>query len=91
MKFITPLTIAPAITLIGLTFFKNVAEQCAKNYYVSFGVLFLLIITSQHLSSVQVGIPGKSSKFPLFQVFPVSLHTKNTIHLAYHWPTIIKA
>lgn len=34
-KYITPLTVAPAITLIGLSLFKNAVEECSKNYYVS--------------------------------------------------------
>lgn len=35
-NFITPLTVAPAISLIGLSLFKNVTEQISKNCIVAF-------------------------------------------------------
>ncbi|CAL8069626.1 unnamed protein product [Orchesella dallaii] len=79
-KFVTPITIAPAITLIGLSLFKNVMVQCSKNYYVSAVMVLLLIIFSQHLRNLKIPIfwnkrlpSGKRSTFPIFQVFPILL------------------
>ncbi|CAL8069623.1 unnamed protein product [Orchesella dallaii] len=79
-KFITPITVAPAITLIGLSLFKNVTDQCSKNYYVAGAMCLLLIIFSQHLRNWKIPTPwgsrgadGRKSRFPVFQVFPVLL------------------
>lgn len=35
-KYITPLTVAPAISMIGLSLFKNVTVQIGKNAGVGF-------------------------------------------------------
>ncbi|ODM99539.1 Solute carrier family 23 member 2 [Orchesella cincta] len=81
-KFITPITVAPAITLIGLSLFKNVMIECSKNYYVSGSMAVLLIIFSQHLRNLKMPLlwsnrlpNGKRNTFPIFQVFPVSEHS----------------
>ena len=74
VRYVTPLSVAPAITLIGLSLFRNVTEQCAKNYGVAFATVALLILCSQHLRKVQASCPCfPEKKFPLFQVFPVLL------------------
>lgn len=76
-KLITPLTVAPAITLIGLSLFRNVTEQVSKNCVVAFIMIALLILFSQHFKKIKFGNPFTSrkadskNKFPLFQVFPV--------------------
>ncbi|OXA62597.1 solute carrier family 23 member 2 [Folsomia candida] len=79
-KFITPLTVAPAIGMIGLSLFKNVTVQMGKNPAVGFAMLGLLILFSQHLKEIKVWLPfgkrdaeGRRKKFPLFQVYPVLL------------------
>ena len=35
LKFLTPLAVAPAITMIGIALFRQAAEQASKNYAVS--------------------------------------------------------
>ncbi|XP_035713864.1 solute carrier family 23 member 2 isoform X2 [Folsomia candida] len=79
-KFITPLTVAPAIGMIGLSFFKHVTVQIEKNPGVGFSMLGLLILFSQHLKEIKVWLPfgkrdakGRRKKFPLFQIYPVLL------------------
>ncbi|CAL8069625.1 unnamed protein product [Orchesella dallaii] len=81
-KFITPITIAPAIMLIGLSLFNNVMVECSKNYYAAGSMVLLLIIFSQHLRNIEIPIPwsrrsinsNRNPKaFPIFQVFPILL------------------
>lgn len=35
VKYLTPLSIAPAISLIGISLFQSAAEEASKNYAVS--------------------------------------------------------
>ncbi|OXA61626.1 solute carrier family 23 member 1 [Folsomia candida] len=77
-KFLTPLTVAPAITLIGLSLFKNVTVQVSKNCIVAFAMIGLLILFSQHFKNFGISKPcgkdkEKKKTFPIFQVFPVLL------------------
>ncbi|CAG7826765.1 unnamed protein product [Allacma fusca] len=81
-KYCTPLTVGPAITLIGISLFKQATAQASKNCIVAGATLLLLIIFSQYLRNIRVPLlPGKEQKagkglkqgFPIFQVFSVLL------------------
>ncbi|CAG7819612.1 unnamed protein product [Allacma fusca] len=80
LRFLTPLAVAPAISLIGISLFRHAASEASKNYAVSISLLVLLVVFSQHLRNIKIpilcgkrNVDGTRNKFPLFQVFPVLL------------------
>ncbi|XP_014362079.2 solute carrier family 23 member 2 [Papilio machaon] len=80
LRFVTPLTIAPTVALVGLTLFDHAAEAAAQQWGIAAGTFTLLTIFSQCMTDVK--IPTLSYKrgsglsviwFPLFKLFPVLL------------------
>ncbi|MEO0509019.1 MAG: solute carrier family 23 protein [Verrucomicrobiota bacterium] len=63
LKFITPVTIAPTIALIGLALFKFGAPVAGEYWAIGGLTIFLLILFSQYLKKVH----------PLIGLFPVLL------------------
>uniref|UniRef100_A0A8C5KY06 Solute carrier family 23 member 4 n=1 Tax=Jaculus jaculus TaxID=51337 RepID=A0A8C5KY06_JACJA len=79
MRFIGPLTIAPTISLVALPLFDSAGSDAGIHWGISSLTIFLIVLFSQYLKNVAVPVPvfggGKchTSKFHLFQVFPVLL------------------
>ncbi|XP_040857875.1 solute carrier family 23 member 1-like [Ochotona curzoniae] len=78
LRFIGPLTIAPTISLVALPLFDSAGSDAGTHWGVSALTSFLIVLFSQYLRNVAVPVPvyGKkchTSKFYLFQVFPVLL------------------
>uniref|UniRef100_I3N562 Solute carrier family 23 member 2-like n=1 Tax=Ictidomys tridecemlineatus TaxID=43179 RepID=I3N562_ICTTR len=80
MRFISPLTIAPTISLVALPLFDPVGNDTGIHWGISFTTIFLIMLFSQFLKNIPVPVPvygGEkkchTSKFYLFQVFPVLL------------------
>ncbi|XP_025422632.1 solute carrier family 23 member 2 [Sipha flava] len=80
IKYVTPLTIVPTVSLVGLSLFENAAESASKNWGISMGTIILLTLFSQFLVDVQIPVPTYSKtkgftmvKFNVFQLFPVLL------------------
>ncbi|OXA57747.1 solute carrier family 23 member 2 [Folsomia candida] len=79
LKYITPLTVAPAIAMIGLSLFKVSAQHAAANWGISILTIFLIILFTQYLKWYKIPIPftsnqsGKLRRFPLFEIFPFLL------------------
>lgn len=80
MRWITPLSIVPTITLIGLSLFKESAQEASKHWGISIFAIVLLIVFSQYLGNVQIPMCryGKDKgwhmkRFPFFKLFPVVL------------------
>ncbi|XP_078483964.1 solute carrier family 23 member 1 [Ciona intestinalis] len=79
MSYIGPLTVAPTITLVGLSLFGTAADNFAGTHWgISFMTMAFIIIFSQHLRNVGVPLPvytrGKGWTFPrvyIFSLFPV--------------------
>ncbi|CAG7826767.1 unnamed protein product [Allacma fusca] len=76
VNYLTPLTVAPAISMIGIALFREAAFEASKNYAVAISTLVLLILLSQHLRNIKIPNfcckkDGDDRKFPIFQVFPV--------------------
>ncbi|XP_047995153.1 solute carrier family 23 member 2 [Leguminivora glycinivorella] len=80
LKFVTPLTIAPTVALVGLTLFDHAAEAASGQWGIAAGTFTLLTVFSQCMGGVSV--PTLSWKrstgcsvqwFPLFKLFPVLL------------------
>ena len=77
LKYITPLTIAPAVTMIGLALFDVAAAYAAKNWGVAMGTIIFMTLFSQYLRNVSVPClsykNGKCQKVGLeiFKLFPV--------------------
>lgn len=77
MHFIGPLTIAPAISLIGLSLRDVVSRYCSRHWGVSLSTAAVFVLVSQLLKNVQVPIPAynRSRGFhvvshPIFRLFP---------------------
>uniref|UniRef100_H3CZF8 Uncharacterized protein n=1 Tax=Tetraodon nigroviridis TaxID=99883 RepID=H3CZF8_TETNG len=74
MRFIGPLTIAPTITLIGLSLFESSAAKAGTHWGISAMTTLLIILFSQYLRLIPVPLPAYDktkklhmSKFYIFQ------------------------
>lgn len=80
LNVITPLTIVPTVSLVGLTLFNHAASTASKNWGIAVGTTAMLTLFSQVMTNVWVPLPlyRKASgfefkKFELFKLFPVLL------------------
>ncbi|XP_050531173.1 solute carrier family 23 member 2 isoform X2 [Daktulosphaira vitifoliae] len=80
VKYVTPLTIVPTVSLVGLSLFENAGASASKHWGISMGTIVLLTLFSQFLTNVRVPIVSYSSYkgihitwFNIFQLFPVLL------------------
>ncbi|XP_033331229.2 solute carrier family 23 member 1 [Megalopta genalis] len=80
LKFITPLTIAPTVSLVGLSLFENAADAASQHWGIAAGTILMLTLYSQILVNVPFPIlmyrKGQGIRvawFELFKLFPVLL------------------
>ncbi|NXR28961.1 S23A1 protein, partial [Cinclus mexicanus] len=80
MRFISPLTIAPTITLVALPLFEPAGDMAGQHWGIAFMTVFFIVLFSQYLKDVAVPLPcyQRDKKFHfsavyLFQFFPVLL------------------
>ncbi|XP_014234315.1 solute carrier family 23 member 2 [Trichogramma pretiosum] len=80
LKFVTPLTIVPTVSLVGLSLFENAADAASKHWGIAAGTILMLTLYSQVLVNVNVPIivykknqGFKITWFALFKLFPVLL------------------
>ncbi|XP_066218881.1 solute carrier family 23 member 1-like isoform X1 [Saccopteryx leptura] len=80
MRFIGPLTIAPTISLVALPLFDSAGNDAGIHWGISATTIFLIVLFSEYLRNIAVPVPVcrrqkkcHTSKFYLFQVFPVLL------------------
>ncbi|XP_067007322.1 solute carrier family 23 member 2 isoform X2 [Anabrus simplex] len=80
LKFVTPLTIVPTVSLVGLSLFENAAEAASQHWGISIGTIIMLTVFSQCMTNVRVptvsykrGVGFHISWFSLFKLFPVLL------------------
>ncbi|XP_062612059.1 solute carrier family 23 member 2-like isoform X2 [Saccostrea cucullata] len=78
LRFVGPLTIAPTVSLIGLSLSHVVAMFCETHWGISMLTLFFLLLFSVFINKVEIPIPSFSlkrkchmKKIPVFQLFPV--------------------
>lgn len=80
LRFIGPLTIAPTVTLVGLSLFQAAARSSGIHWGISVMTMVVITIFSQYLKHVKVPLPVYSKQrgmhvigFPLFRLFPILL------------------
>ncbi|KAI1888552.1 hypothetical protein AGOR_G00186350 [Albula goreensis] len=80
MRFIGPLTIAPTISLIGLSLFDSAGMNAGNHWGISTMTTVLIITFSQYLRHISIPFPtySKAKKFHtsrmyIFQILPVLL------------------
>uniref|UniRef100_A0A672GUQ5 Solute carrier family 23 member 1-like n=2 Tax=Salarias fasciatus TaxID=181472 RepID=A0A672GUQ5_SALFA len=80
MRFIGPLTIAPTISLIGLSLFDSAGGSAGNHWGISSMTTALIILFSQYLRHISVPFPTYSkdkklhtSRVYVFQILPVLL------------------
>ncbi|KAG8439165.1 hypothetical protein GDO86_005399 [Hymenochirus boettgeri] len=78
LNYIGPLTVAPTISLIGLSVFEAAGQRAGSHWGISLLTLILIILFSQYLRNLNLSIPvyrfGKGImvyKIPIFKMFPV--------------------
>lgn len=78
LKFITPLTIVPTVSLVGLSLFENAAEAASQHWGIATGTIILLMTCSQIMVNVpfpfiiyRKGHGLHVIWFELFKLFPV--------------------
>ncbi|XP_059212897.1 solute carrier family 23 member 1-like [Centropristis striata] len=80
MRFIGPLTIAPTVSLIGLSLYDSAGEKVGSHWGISAMTTVLIILFSQYLRRIPIPVPAYSkakklhtSKFYIFQIMPILL------------------
>lgn len=74
MRYIGPLTIAPTITLIGISLFGAASDKSQSQWYICFMTIALVAIFSQYLRNVAIPFPCVAEKkLRIFALFPVLL------------------
>ncbi|XP_012278725.1 solute carrier family 23 member 2 isoform X2 [Orussus abietinus] len=80
LKYITPLTMVPTITLVGISLFENAAQAASRHWGIAVGTIVMLTLYSQVMVNVECPFvtyrKGKGLRviwFPLFRLFPVLL------------------
>nr|XP_004542218.2 solute carrier family 23 member 1 [Maylandia zebra] len=80
MRFIGPLTIAPTVSLIGLSLYDSAGVKAGSHWGISAMTTVLIILFSQYLRRIPIPVPAYNkikklhvSKFFLFQIMPILL------------------
>ncbi|KAK7586119.1 hypothetical protein V9T40_003995 [Parthenolecanium corni] len=80
LRFVSPLTIVPVISLAGLSLFANAADASSSQWGIAILTIVLLTVFSQCLNNVSVPVPSYNKKsgwsvgkFYIFKLFPVLL------------------
>ncbi|XP_051909056.1 solute carrier family 23 member 2-like isoform X2 [Hippocampus zosterae] len=80
MRFVGPLTIAPTISLIGLSMFDAAGVRAGSHWGISAMTTALIILFSQYLRFIELPIPAYSKakklhtkRFYIFQMMPILL------------------
>ncbi|XP_011867071.1 PREDICTED: solute carrier family 23 member 2 [Vollenhovia emeryi] len=80
LKFITPLTIVPTVSLVGLSLFENAADAASQHWGIATGTILLLTTCSQIIVNVPFPFVIYRKRhglhiiwFELFKLFPVLL------------------
>ena len=78
LHYITPLTIAPAVSMVGLSLFEvAITAYAAQHWGISIGTIIFMILFSQYLTDVPIKIPTYKDKrwtwisVYVFKLFPV--------------------
>uniref|UniRef100_A0A8C5QU29 Solute carrier family 23 member 1 n=1 Tax=Leptobrachium leishanense TaxID=445787 RepID=A0A8C5QU29_9ANUR len=79
LRFIGPLSIAPTITLIGLSLFNEAGKKCGAHWGIAALTVTLIVVFSQYLRNIELPVlvyskgKWKMIKYPVFKLFPVLL------------------
>lgn len=80
MRFIGPLTIAPTVSLIGLSLYDSAGDKAGSHWGISALTTALIVLFSQYLCRVPLPLPSynkvqklHASKFYIFQIMPILL------------------
>ncbi|XP_054474380.1 solute carrier family 23 member 1-like isoform X3 [Anoplopoma fimbria] len=80
MRFVGPLTIAPTVSLIGLSLYESVGAKVGSHWGISAMTTVLIILFSQYLRRIPIPVPAYSkakklhtSKLYIFQIMPILL------------------
>ncbi|KAL0127507.1 hypothetical protein PUN28_003055 [Cardiocondyla obscurior] len=80
LKFITPLTIVPTVSLVGFSLFENAADAASQHWGIAAGTIILLTMCSQIMINVpfpfiayRKGHGFRVIWFGLFKLFPILL------------------
>ena len=81
LKFITPLSIVPTISLIGLSLFKEATAPAGESWIVAIITILLVVLFSQYLTKYKLPLMLYSSehhkfyvkRVNIFELFPIIL------------------
>ncbi|KAH8307696.1 hypothetical protein KR044_009511, partial [Drosophila immigrans] len=80
LKYVTPLTIVPTVSLVGLTLFEHAADTASKHWGIAVGTTGMLTLFSQIMCDVSIPVVAyrkghglEIRQFQLFRLFPVLL------------------
>ncbi|XP_076824586.1 solute carrier family 23 member 2-like [Clavelina lepadiformis] len=78
LRYIGPLTIAPAVALIGLDLFSTASYNAEPQWGIAMFTAFVVVLCSQYLKNIYIPLPIYSTsrkchtvKVPFFKMFPV--------------------
>ena len=87
LEYITPLTIAPSVAMIGISLFSNASNLAQDQWGIAIGTIFFIILLSQYLKDLPFPFLGLVSykdntgknkwrlgceKYYVIRLFPVS-------------------
>ncbi|XP_069083663.1 solute carrier family 23 member 1-like [Pleurodeles waltl] len=79
LKFIGPLSIAPTVTLVGLSLFIEAGKKSGVHWGVTAMTIALILLFSQYLRAIEFPLMSytkgkwKTFRYPVFKLFPVLL------------------
>ena len=62
VKIISPLTIVPAVSLVGITLFEHAAETASKNWFIAVRYIFI-VIDAQKSSKIEKKFPFTAPQY----------------------------
>ncbi|XP_053321350.1 solute carrier family 23 member 1 [Spea bombifrons] len=78
LNYIGPLTVAPTISLIGLSVFEAAGQRVGSHWGISIMTLVLIILFAQYLRNKTIIFPGyqygkglRAYKIQIFKMFPI--------------------
>ncbi|KAL7635606.1 UNVERIFIED_CONTAM: hypothetical protein RMT77_014675 [Armadillidium vulgare] len=79
LRWITPLTVVPSVTLIGLSLFAPATEKSATHWGIAIFTAMLMVIFSMYLNNLFFPYFSKRKfsfkRIPIFKFFPILLAT----------------
>lgn len=83
IRYITPLVVAPTVTLIGISLCQTGSDMASENWWIAISTIVIMLICCLYLESVPIPFPVYSKEkgchfgwFYFFKFFPIGRFDK---------------